>query len=90
MVHLVDVGRDDAGPFLVMELVRGIQAYDLVTWARDHRALLDVQLVLRLVIDVANGLHAAHELVSDAGERGSGGPVARSSSKSSRPSWTTC
>ena len=67
VVHVLDVGVDAQGPFLVMELVRGISAFDLFRWSKQSQRPLDVQLVMRLMEQAASGLHAAHELAGDDG-----------------------
>lgn len=67
IVPVVDVGEDEQGPYLVMDLVPGVALGDLVRWARTAKTKLDVQLVLRLVRDAARGLHAAHELKDASG-----------------------
>jgi serine/threonine-protein kinase len=60
VVGVVDVGQDGDGPFLVMEYVEGITASDLARSASEK--LLPVEVCLRVVRDVAEGLQAAHEL----------------------------
>jgi serine/threonine-protein kinase len=62
VVSVIDVGEDDDGPFLVMELVEGVSLSDLVKSAARRRGLLPIQLCVRVCADVARGLHAAHEL----------------------------
>jgi serine/threonine-protein kinase len=69
--HLVcvrEVGEDADGPFLAMEFVDGITAATLLGRAVNDGILLPVQLCVRVCMDVANGLHAAHEALSDGGE----------------------
>ncbi|MEM9193533.1 MAG: serine/threonine-protein kinase [Myxococcota bacterium] len=66
VVSVLDVGEDRDGPYLVMDLVEGISAQALLRWATKNGVSLPVQLVLRIVGQVARGLHAAHEL-SDSG-----------------------
>ncbi|MCU0671178.1 MAG: serine/threonine protein kinase [Myxococcota bacterium] len=65
VVPVIDVGEDEQGVFLVMELVAGISLNDLLRWAHQRGLPLDLQLVLRLVRDACRGLHAAHELRVD-------------------------
>ncbi len=66
-VPVLDVGHDDEGLFLVMDYVDGVSFADLLTHAGKTGALLPVQLCLQITIDVAKGLHAAHELRDAAG-----------------------
>lgn len=68
IVPVVDVGEDEQGPYLVMDLVPGVPLGDFVRRARATKTKLDVELVLRLVRDAARGLHAAHELKDASGQ----------------------
>ncbi|MEZ4438722.1 MAG: serine/threonine-protein kinase [Polyangiaceae bacterium] len=63
VVSVLDVGQDADGPFLVMDYVEGVPLQKLVQHHRDRGELLPLQLVLRIGIQIAEGLHAAHELV---------------------------
>jgi serine/threonine-protein kinase len=68
VVSVLDVGEDESGPFLVMDFVEGLPLSDVV---REHGAAgehLPVQVCVDIVRQVAEGLHAAHELVSHEGE----------------------
>jgi hypothetical protein len=67
VVHVLDVGVDGEGPYLIMELVRGLPASELLRHARTTQRPLDLQMVMRLVEQAASGLHAAHELCGDDG-----------------------
>ncbi|MGE0790161.1 MAG: serine/threonine-protein kinase [Sandaracinaceae bacterium] len=67
VVSVLDVGEDERGPYLVMEFVEGISASALLRWAATSGVLLPVQLCLRLVRDVALGLHSAHEITDHEG-----------------------
>ncbi|MEM9193114.1 MAG: serine/threonine-protein kinase [Myxococcota bacterium] len=60
IVSVLDFGRDDRGPFLVMDYVHGLTAQDLLR--RAETAPIPVQICVRLIRDVAEALHAAHEL----------------------------
>jgi len=62
VVSVIDVGEDERGPFLVMDFVRGVSLSRIIAWAAEHEELLPIQLCLRILRDVAAGLHAAHEL----------------------------
>lgn len=67
VVPVLDVGSDERGPYLVMELVAGVQLSELLKNASDKGELLELQLVLRIMVDIARGLHAAHELLDTDG-----------------------
>jgi serine/threonine protein kinase len=62
VVSIVDVGEDDSGPLAVMEFVDGISVAELLAKSDVHPLPLD--LALRIAREVAEGLHAAHELRS--------------------------
>lgn len=63
VVSVLDVGEDERGSYLVMEYVEGVSAVQLLRRVQSLGEMLPVQLVLRIIADVARGLHAAHELV---------------------------
>jgi serine/threonine-protein kinase len=65
IVGVLDVGEDDQGPFLVMDYVDGLPLSNLLTLVRKGGELMPVQIAVRIALDVARGLHAAHELVAD-------------------------
>lgn len=67
VVSIVDVGEDDDGPFAVMEFVEGISVATLLGCETVHP--LPLEIALRIAIAVAEGLHAAHELVGPDGAR---------------------
>lgn len=60
VVSIVDVGEDETGPLAVMEFVDGISVAELLAEKEVHPLPLD--LALRIALQVAEGLHAAHEL----------------------------
>lgn len=62
VVSIVDVGEDESGPLAVMEFVDGISVAELLAKSDVHPLPLD--LALRIALQVAEGLHAAHELHS--------------------------
>ena len=62
VVSVLDVGEDARGPFLVMDYIEGVSAAVLVTSAVESRVSLPLQVCLRIVMEAAEGLHAAHEL----------------------------
>ncbi len=69
IVSVVDVGEDESGPYLLMDYVQGVSLSDLVTEARSRGEFIPVQVCVRVVKQVADGLHAAHELVGRDGTK---------------------
>jgi len=65
VVGVLDVGEDDRGPFLVMDYVDGLPLNNLIRLARSLGATMPVQVCLRIALEIARGLHAAHELEVD-------------------------
>jgi eukaryotic-like serine/threonine-protein kinase len=65
VVSIVDVGEDRDGPFAVMEFVDGISVASLL--AKPEAQPLPIEIPLRIALSVAEGLHAAHELVGPDG-----------------------
>ena len=57
VVGVVDVGQDNEGPFFVMDYVEGVPLSLLVA-----QAPMPVAEACKVVMQVAEGLHAAHEL----------------------------
>jgi len=68
VVSVLDVGTDEAGPYLVMDFVRGISASELLKWGHARGELFPVSLCVRIVRQIADGLHAAHELRDSTGK----------------------
>lgn len=67
-VSVLDVVEDDQGPALVMEYIDGVSLSALLN-AHHERALLPIQFCVRVAMEAARGLHAAHELRDPDGER---------------------
>ena len=67
VVSVTDVGEDAAGPFLVMDYVEGVSVAALIEHTRAQAELVPLDVALRIAIDVARGLHAAHELTAPDG-----------------------
>jgi serine/threonine-protein kinase len=65
VVGVIDVGEDDQGPFLVMDYVDGLPLANLAARARMSKEPMPVQIAVRIGLDVARGLLAAHELRTD-------------------------
>ena len=57
LVRVLDYGEDWGSPYIVMEFVRGQTLEQFLS----DRVLLDENLALRIMGQVATGLHAAHE-----------------------------
>lgn len=66
VVGVLDVGEDELGPFLVMDYVDGLPLSNLLGRARQGAAPIPVQIAVRIALDIARGLHAAHQLRIDA------------------------
>jgi hypothetical protein len=62
VVSVLDVGEDEQGPYLLMDYVEGVSLHRLIEVSRMRHERLPLQVCLRLVAQVAEGLHAAHEL----------------------------
>jgi eukaryotic-like serine/threonine-protein kinase len=67
VVAVSEVREDVEGPYLVMDFVEGVSASKLLHHARATEPL-PMQVAIRIAIDVAHGLHAAHEARSAEGE----------------------
>jgi len=68
VVSVVDVGEDDAGPYLVMDFVEGVSLAELVARAAARRQRVPMAVALRIGVQVADGLHAVHETRGPDGE----------------------
>jgi len=60
VVSVLDVGADDEGPFIVMELVVGMSLREIRDALRARRRELPLQVGLRILSQVAEALRAAH------------------------------
>jgi len=68
VVSVVDVGEDDAGPYLVMDFVEGVSLADLLVRTSGRREPVPMPVALRIGAEVAAGLHAVHETVGPDGQ----------------------
>jgi serine/threonine-protein kinase len=68
VVHVYDVGEHGALPFMVMELLRGQPLSKLISKARSEEQTLPLSLLVGILADASEGLHAAHETRSAEGE----------------------
>lgn len=62
VVRVFDVGEDAEGPFLMMDFVDGATVRGLLLHVARKNAEVPVSVVLEVVLQAAEGLHAAHEL----------------------------
>lgn len=67
VVSVLDVGRDEEGLFLVMDLIEGQSLHQLLRTVAAE-GLLPLQITLRILRQIAAGLHAAHESRDARGE----------------------
>lgn len=68
VVSVLDVGADAEGPFLLMELVEGQSLSRVVKTCAEQGRRVPIQLCVRIALDIARGLHAAHEALDPAGQ----------------------
>ncbi|MEM6955925.1 MAG: serine/threonine-protein kinase [Myxococcota bacterium] len=68
VVQVFDLGEEDEMPFLVMELLRGRTLGQLRRFARERKQPLPHGLVRGVLVQAAQGLHAAHETIGPDGE----------------------
>ena len=68
VVPVLDTGTDDDGPYLVMEWIDGIPLHHLIARVAQDGPL-PISLCARIGSQTADGLHAAHELVTHDGQR---------------------
>lgn len=62
VIGVLDVGRDSEGPYFVMEYVEGRSLNDVLKTTIRAQRSIPVQVCVRIAAQVADGLHAAHEL----------------------------
>lgn len=62
LVGVIDTGEDERGPFLVMDFVEGVPLSSVISTFAARGEVLPVQLCVNVARQVAEGLHAAHEL----------------------------
>jgi serine/threonine-protein kinase len=67
VVSILEIGAGASGHYLVMEYIEGDTAAQLFLGAaQDHRKV-PMRVILRIVVDVLAGLHAAHDRSDDDG-----------------------
>jgi len=62
VVGVLDLDRNEQGPFIVMDFVDGPSLNTVLKQVRQRQEKLPLELALRLMLDLLAGLHAAHEL----------------------------
>ena len=67
VVGVHDVGRDDEGPFMVLDWIDGDSLRGLDGRARTNGERLPARVVNRVLLDALRGLHAAHEARDELG-----------------------
>ncbi|ACY14923.1 serine/threonine-protein kinase [Haliangium ochraceum] len=67
VVDIYDLGLDDETYFIAMEYLSGEPMLSVLRAGRVAGRALDVHSTARIIADVADGLHAAHELRDNAG-----------------------
>lgn len=68
VVPTIEVRASDAGHYLVMEYIEGETLSGLVTAAAGHNEELPPRVLARVLLDILNGLGAAHDLPDDDGK----------------------
>ncbi len=66
VVGVSDVGEDEDGPYLIMDYVEGVSLSKAIR-ELEGRQSIPMQVAVRICLDVAMGLHAAHEVRSEDG-----------------------
>lgn len=64
LVSVVDVGQDDAGPFLVMDYVEGVSVAEVIQRAIERAMDIPLALAVEIGRQAADGLYAAHSAKS--------------------------
>jgi serine/threonine-protein kinase len=68
IVRVYDAGFERGVPYLAMEMLRGASLREVFVAAAGRGMRLPPSFVIRVVIDIARGLHAAHEAKAPSGE----------------------
>lgn len=69
VVSVLDAGEDDDGPYLFMDYVEGVTLGMFIQRHIETNEPIPLQLCVEICSQIAEGLHAAHELVGPDGER---------------------
>jgi len=65
VVPILEIGTNEGGYYLVMEYIEGVTLARLMGQATVKEQPIGRPILLRIVVDTLNGLHAAHELTDD-------------------------
>lgn len=68
VVHVEEFGEIDGIHYLVMEYIDGCSVAELLRLFRREGRKLEPELVARIVMQIAGGLHAAHETLDQEGQ----------------------
>jgi serine/threonine-protein kinase len=68
VAQILDLGEDNGVLFLAMEWIDGVTVEDLLRAAHLGRIEIPLPVAIRIAIQAASGLHAAHELRDPEGE----------------------
>ncbi len=68
VVSVEEVGEDKGTPYLAMEYVHGCSLSQLLQALIRHKRRLSIDLAVYIAMQIAQGLHAAHEVRGDDGE----------------------
>ncbi len=65
VVPILEIGTSEGGYYLVMEYIEGVTLARLMGQATAKERPIARPILLRVMVDTLNGLHAAHELTDD-------------------------
>lgn len=68
VVSVLDVGTDSRGPFLVMDWIESVPLHRVIRNAHQDLETIPLSFCIEVIRQVAEGLHAAHELCDHAGK----------------------
>ena len=67
LVRVLGLEQDEAGPFMVMEYIQGLDLVQLINASAQRGLLIPFELAALIVSEVAEGLHSAHQLTGPDG-----------------------
>ena len=67
IVPVLDVSEDSDGPYLLMPFIHGLSLRELMQLLDEEEERLPIQTCVRIGLEVARGLHVAHEAVDHTG-----------------------
>ncbi len=68
VVPILEVGVSDSGYYIVMEYVEGDTLSKIVARSMSGGKMVPRHILMRILLDMLSGLHAAHELADDRGQ----------------------